>query len=300
ALLPIAVRVLCAVAILLLAVSVPLLLRLSVLRAIPVWLSLVRLPVLILLLVRLCLLAALVLRCGLVFVPLLTLQRIRGRSEQQRQSGGRYQQLHLWPPGFAVVRHRFLAASLEGCPGRRQVGVDRMHETCAKNAASLCRQESRRSLAACGRMRYKGAIEGLPDPSSNFLEVPPVDETICVHPERGTHAGTEEAGMFEAAQEQKQSKSNRIVVTIFVLAAAVAVGGVLYTMSKSGSNPAAPVTAAAAAPAAAGKADPIHDLRIVSARMEKDRAGTTAVWLVDINNRSKAYAYSSIQYETTY
>jgi hypothetical protein len=149
-------------------------------------------------------------------------------------------------------------------------------------------------------MRYKGAIEGLPDPSSNFLEVPPVDETICVHPERRTHAGTEEAAMFEAAQEQKQSKSNRIVVTIFVLAAAVAVGGVLYTMSKSGSKPAAPVTAAAAAPAAAGAADPIHDLRIVSARMEKDRAGTTAVWLVDINNRSKAYAYSSIQYETTY
>jgi hypothetical protein len=105
--------------------------------------------------------------------------------------------------------------------------------------------------------------------------------------------------MFEAAQEQKQSKSNRIVVTIFFLVAAVAVGGVLYTMSKSGSKPAAPVAAAAAA-AAAGKADPVHDLRIVSARMEKDRTGATAVWLVDINNRSKAYTYSSIQYETTY
>ena len=106
--------------------------------------------------------------------------------------------------------------------------------------------------------------------------------------------------MFEAAQEQKQSKSNRIVVTIFFLLAAAAVGGVLYTMSKSGSKPAAPVTAVAAAPATGGKADPVHDLRIVSARMEKDRTGTTAVWLVDINNRSKAYAYSSIQYETTY
>jgi hypothetical protein len=104
--------------------------------------------------------------------------------------------------------------------------------------------------------------------------------------------------MFEAAQEQKQSKSNRMIVTIFFLVAAAAVGGVLYTMSKSGSKPAAPVTAAA--PAAAGKADPVHDLRIVSARMEKDGTGTTAVWLVDINNRSKAYTYSSIQYETTY
>ena len=106
--------------------------------------------------------------------------------------------------------------------------------------------------------------------------------------------------MFEAAQEQKQSSSNRMLVGIFVVVAAVAVGGVLYTMSKSGSKPAAPVTAAAAAPAAAGKADAVHDLKVLSARMEKDRAGTTAIWLVDVSNKSKAYTYSSIQYETTY
>ncbi len=108
--------------------------------------------------------------------------------------------------------------------------------------------------------------------------------------------------MFEAAQEQeqKQSSSNRMLVGIFVVVAAVAVGGVLYTMSKGGSKPAAPVTAAAAAPSAAGKADAVHDLKILSARMEKDRAGTTAVWLVDVSNKSNAYTYSSIQYETTY
>lgn len=106
--------------------------------------------------------------------------------------------------------------------------------------------------------------------------------------------------MFEAAQEQKQSGSNRMLVGIFVVVAALAVGGVLYTMSKGGSKPAAPVTAAAAAPSAAGKADAVHDLKILSARMEKDRAGTTAVWLVDVSNKSNAYTYSSIQYETTY
>jgi len=109
-----------------------------------------------------------------------------------------------------------------------------------------------------------------------------------------------EAAMFEAAQEQKQSGSNRMLVGIFVVVAAIAVGGVLYTMSKGGSKPAAPVTAAAAAPSAAGKADAVHDLKILSARMEKDRAGTTAVWLVDVSNKSNAYTYSSIQYETTY
>ncbi len=106
--------------------------------------------------------------------------------------------------------------------------------------------------------------------------------------------------MFEAAQERKQSSSNRMLVTIFVVVAAVAVGAVLYTMSKNSAKPAAPVNPSAAAPAAAVKADPVHDLKILSTRMEKDNTGTTAVWLVDINNKSKTYTYSSIQYETTY
>jgi hypothetical protein len=106
--------------------------------------------------------------------------------------------------------------------------------------------------------------------------------------------------MFEAAQEQKKSSANRMLMAIFVVIAAAAIGGVLYTSSKGSSKGAAPVTAAAAAPAAAGKADPVHDLKILNARMEKDRSGTTAVWLVDIDNKSKTYSYSSIQYETTY
>ena len=106
--------------------------------------------------------------------------------------------------------------------------------------------------------------------------------------------------MFEAAQGQRPSSSNRMLMVVFVLVAAGAVGVVLYTTSKSGGKPAAPVTAAAAAPTPAGKADPVHDLKILNARMEKDRTGTTAVWLVDIDNKSKAYTYSSIQYETTY
>jgi hypothetical protein len=105
--------------------------------------------------------------------------------------------------------------------------------------------------------------------------------------------------MFEAAQEQKQAGSNKKIVGIFVVVAAVAVGALLYTMSRN-SGQSAPKTAAAGAPVPAGKADPEHDLKILTARMEKDRTGTTAVWLVDIDNKSKAYTYSAIQYETTY
>jgi hypothetical protein len=108
-----------------------------------------------------------------------------------------------------------------------------------------------------------------------------------------------EATMFEAAEE-KQSNFYRRMAVVVVVIAVMAIGGLVYTTFKSGGKPTAPVTAAAAAPVAAGKADPVHDLKILSARMEKDRAGTTAVWLVDVNNKSQAYTYSSIQYETTY
>jgi hypothetical protein len=105
--------------------------------------------------------------------------------------------------------------------------------------------------------------------------------------------------MFEAAREQKQSGTNKMMVGILVLVGAMAVGAVLYTMSKNAGPASAPKTAAAAA-VPAGKADAEHDLKILSSRMEKDRLGTTAVWLVDIDNKSKTYTYSRIQYETTY
>ena len=104
--------------------------------------------------------------------------------------------------------------------------------------------------------------------------------------------------MFEAAQEQKQASSNRMLVSIVVVVAAVAAGVVFFTMSKNSNKPSAP--AAGAVSEAVGKPDPVHDLKVLSARMEKDRTGTTAVWLVDIDNKSKAYTYSKIQYETTY
>ena len=57
----------------------------------------------------------------------------------------------------------------------------------------------------------------------------------------------------------------------------------------------APVAAAPAAPA-----DPIHDLKIVRVTMSKDPTGTTAVWLVTLQNKSNAYTYSNIRYETNY
>src|ERR1700719_2971349 len=149
-------------------------------------------------------------------------------------------------------------------------------------------------------MGYKQYIEGLPDTSaisrSPSLLMSPL---ACGLDLSGRNWVERRRQMFEGAQEQKQSSSNHMLLTILVVLAAAG-GGVLYTMSKSGGKPTAPVATAATMPAAAGKADAVHDLKILSARMEKDRTGTTAVWLVDIDNKSKAYTYSKIQYETTY
>jgi hypothetical protein len=48
------------------------------------------------------------------------------------------------------------------------------------------------------------------------------------------------------------------------------------------------------------KGDPVKDLHIVSATMEKDYTGTTAVWSVDVKNTSSVYTYSNIDYQTNY
>jgi hypothetical protein len=103
--------------------------------------------------------------------------------------------------------------------------------------------------------------------------------------------------MFEVPQDNSQARGTNKWIVAFVLIAITGVGALLYTMSKGGAKLRAPV-AAAAAPA--GPADPVRDLKVFTARMEKDLTGTTAVWLVDLRNKSAAYTYTSIQYETTY
>jgi hypothetical protein len=109
--------------------------------------------------------------------------------------------------------------------------------------------------------------------------------------------------MFEATQAESQSSSKGPWMVIFLVVALVVGGGLLYVMSrkdavKALSPASAPAAANVAAPA--GNADPVHDLKIHAATMEKDRTGTTAVWLVTIENKSSAYTYTAIKYETSY
>ncbi len=102
--------------------------------------------------------------------------------------------------------------------------------------------------------------------------------------------------MFEPPPQEKQSSTSSSVwigvIVVVIIAAAV----MLFMMITKG--PAVPVASAPAAPLA--KADPVHDLRVQRAAMDKDTSGTTAVWAIAIENRSPSYGYHDIEYETTY
>ncbi|HKM67769.1 MAG TPA: hypothetical protein VJX70_11430 [Candidatus Acidoferrum sp.] len=102
--------------------------------------------------------------------------------------------------------------------------------------------------------------------------------------------------MFEAPVDKQESKMTQERIGISIVVLLVIAGIVYFVMSKQSAKP--PAAAAAAAPTA--PADPVHDLKIVRATMNKDPMGTTAVWLVTLQNKSTAYTYSNIRYESNY
>jgi hypothetical protein len=114
-------------------------------------------------------------------------------------------------------------------------------------------------------------------------------------------AERQEEFMFETPQETKPSASKGLWVGIAVVVIVVGLGAYFFITSKGNANKEATTTAVAAAPAPPkGPADPIRDLKVQRVTMDKDRTGTTAVWLVTIENKSPSYSYSNIKYETTY
>jgi len=104
--------------------------------------------------------------------------------------------------------------------------------------------------------------------------------------------------MFETPEEIKDKGSKRLWIGMAVLVAAFAVGA--YFFVKSRDNASKQASAASASAVVKGSTDPVHDLKIQRATMNKDRSGTMAVWLVTIENKSPMYSYSKIEYETTY
>jgi hypothetical protein len=102
--------------------------------------------------------------------------------------------------------------------------------------------------------------------------------------------------MFETPEEVKQKEPKGFWIGMAVAALVIAGGAIYFTMSRGSAQ--RPAGGSTASPKTA--ADPIHDLKVQRATMTKDRNGTTAVWLVTIENKSADYNYSNIKYETSY
>ena len=102
--------------------------------------------------------------------------------------------------------------------------------------------------------------------------------------------------MFEVPVDKQESKLGYERIGISVLVLVVIAAATFYFLTKqSAKQQPAPVAAAPTAPA-----DPVHDLKIVRVTMNKDPMGTTAVWLVTLQNKSAGYTYTNIRYETSY
>ena len=101
--------------------------------------------------------------------------------------------------------------------------------------------------------------------------------------------------MFEVPVDKQEAKLGYERIGISILVLLVIAGAVFYFLTKHSPKQSAPVAVAPTTPA-----DPVHDLKIVRVTMNKDPLGTTAVWLVTLQNKSAAYTYSNIKYETSY
>lgn len=104
--------------------------------------------------------------------------------------------------------------------------------------------------------------------------------------------------MFEAQKQEKSGNAGMWIGIAVILVVAVALGW--YVMGPKGGSKTQTAAPAAAASSSAAGADPVHDLRIVNVKMDKDPTGTVAVWSVDLRNMSSTYSYKDIAYQTTY
>ena len=105
--------------------------------------------------------------------------------------------------------------------------------------------------------------------------------------------------MFEAQTKEKSGGSGLLIGVCIVVVLAV-VGTLAYLNKGSAKGTEGSASAAGSAPGQQVKGDPVKDLHIVSAKMEKDYTGNLAVWSVDIRNQSQVYTYSNIGYQTNY
>jgi len=104
--------------------------------------------------------------------------------------------------------------------------------------------------------------------------------------------------MFEQPLELEPSSKKGIWIAAAIIV--FLAGATIYLVKSNGG--ASKLVSAETPPAVAAsqKADPVHDLQVLSARMHQDDTGTFAQWVVQIHNLSPVYTYSDISYQTTY
>jgi hypothetical protein len=104
--------------------------------------------------------------------------------------------------------------------------------------------------------------------------------------------------MFEASQTAEKSSGSGMWIVLSIVIVLAIVGALAYKNRDTATKTATQM--AAATPANQAGADPVKDLRVVSAKMDKDYTGNTAMWSVDLKNQSSTFTYSNVGYETTY
>lgn len=105
--------------------------------------------------------------------------------------------------------------------------------------------------------------------------------------------------MFEAQSRETSGGTGMLIGTCIVVVLAI-VGTLAYLNQKGSTKSATETVAAIGAVPAQTSADAVHDLHIVSATMDKDYTGNTAVWSVEVKNTSRVYGYNNIAYQTNY
>jgi len=105
--------------------------------------------------------------------------------------------------------------------------------------------------------------------------------------------------MFETPKEIKPNASLGLWISIAVVVVLAAAGGYFFIQSRNNAQKQA-TTGQGMNAQVKGDPDPVRDLLIQRATMSKDRNGTMTVWSVTIENKSAAYTYSNIKYQTTY
>jgi len=103
--------------------------------------------------------------------------------------------------------------------------------------------------------------------------------------------------MFERPKEDKELGIHKAWIGAFVLIVAIIVGLVAFRAYQKGP---ARGSAQAASAADLANANPVKDLKIERATMQKDNLGATAIWMVTLVNKSEKLTYSSITYHTEY